>query len=271
MPLLRIKMVLNEGGEGVPLAQLTDIAEEAEKFLRYLAEDAGINVKRGEWLARNFRNRSVRFDVEREATVAIEAVKEFNRKFEYVDLVRSEKRPLNGEVRHRTLLQYTKIAKALGPHEKIAFGLYRVDDTESDRPYKYAPLTKRDAEILSSYLSEEITYRGSVHGAIHDVGVAELWFHLRRFGTEDLIRCEFRELLYDDVIEACERRHSLVYVHGLITARRVDREITKVRAEQIKVGPRLTEEQYQSFFGAYPNYTGEISSEDFTERNWHEH
>jgi hypothetical protein len=261
-------MVMNEGGEGVPLSQLTDVAEEAEKFLRYLAEDAGIMVRRGEWLARNFQDGSLRFDVEREAHVSLDETKEFNRKFEYVDHVKAEKRRLNGEVKHRTLVQYTKVAKALGPHEKIAFGLYR---GEEEKPYRYAPLTKRDAEILAGYLSEEVTYRGSIHGAIHDVGVEELWFHLRRSGSRDLVRCEFRETLYHDVIDACERRHARVYVHGLITARRVDREVTRIRAEKIKVAPRLTEDKYQSFFGADPNYTGHLNSEEFIERNRHEH
>jgi len=259
-------MVLNEGGEGVPLSQLTDIADEAEKFLRYLAEDAGIEVKRGEWLARNFKNRSVRFDVEREANIY--EAKEFNRKFEYVDLVRAERRRLNGEVKHRTLVQYTKVAKALGPHEKVAFGLYRVDE---ERPYRYSRLTKRDAEILAGFLAEEMTYRGSIHGVIHNVGVEELWFNLRHSASLDLVRCEFHVSLYREVIEACERRHALVYVHGLITARRVDQGVTRVRAEKIKVAPRLTEDRYRAFFGSDPEYTGELSSEEFIERNRYEH
>jgi hypothetical protein len=172
-------MILNEGGERVPLSQLTDIADEAEKFLRYLAEDADIAVRRGEWLARNFMNGSISFDVEREAHISLDEAKEFNRKFEYVDLVKTDKGRLNGEVKHRTLVQFTKVAKALGPHEKLAFGLYRGD---ADEPYRYANLTKRDAEILADYLAEETTYRGSIHGAIHDVGIEELWFHIRRSG-----------------------------------------------------------------------------------------
>lgn len=271
MPLLRVKIILNEGGEGVPLSQLTDIADEAEKFLRYLAEDAGINVERGDWLARNFRNQSVRFDVERETTIPIEAAKEFNRKFEYVDAVMRQRRPLNGEIRHRTMVQYTKVAKALGPHEKLAFGLYRADDVTAKRPYKYAPLTKRDAEILSGFLSEEVTYRGSIHGHMHQLGVAELWFHLREAGSGELVRCDFREDVYRVVVEACERRNALIYVHGRITARRADRAVTRMRVDLIKAAPRLTEEQYLSFFGADPNYTGDMSSEDFIERNRYEH
>lgn len=273
MTLLRVRMVLNEGGEGVPLSQLTDIAEEAEKFLRYLAEDSGINVRRNEWLARNFDNRSVRFDIEREPSISIELANEFNRKFEYVDRVKSERRALNGEVKHRTLVQYARIAKALGPHEKMAFGLYR---TEGEQPYRHLPLTKREAEMLGSFLSEEVTYRGSIQGIIHDIGIEELWFHLRKLPRDDsvrgdLVRCDFKESLYQEVHDASSRRHARVYVHGLITARRVDREVTKMVAEKLKVAPPLSEDRYREFFGADPNYTGLVASEEFIERGRYEH
>jgi hypothetical protein len=264
-------MILNEGGEGVPLSQLTDVADEAEKFLRYLAEDAGISVKRADWLARNFENRSVRFDIEREANVSLDEAKEFNRKFEYIDRVKSERRSINGEVKYRTLAQYTKIAKVLGPHEKVGFGLYHVDHVEEQIPYKYALLSKREAELFSEFLAEEVTYRGSLHGTIHDVGIEELSFRLRRTKSRELVKCDFREHLYQLVHEACEHRNALVYVHGLITARRIDREITKARIENIKAAPVLRAERYQAFFGADPNYSGQVASEDIIERGWYEH
>ncbi len=268
MPRLRVKIVLNKGGEGIPLAQLGDVAEEAEKFLRYLAEDSGVSIKRGDWLARKFMNRSVRFEVEREANISIEVAKAFNHNFEHIDLVSRQKARINGEVQYRTLVQYTKVAKALGPHEKLAFGLYRDD---GEKPYKYAPLTKRDAEILSGFLSEEATYKGSIRGAIHDLGVEELWFHLREAKTGLLVKCAFNEDIYSQVVEAIELRHALVYVHGMITARRVDRAIITARVERIKVAPPLSDERYQAFFGADPNYTGQLSADEFIERNRHEH
>ena len=46
---------------------MTDIADETEKFLRYLAEEVGVSAKRNEWLARNFRDGSCIFDIAREA------------------------------------------------------------------------------------------------------------------------------------------------------------------------------------------------------------
>jgi len=264
MSQLRVKIILNEGGEGVPLSQLSDIADEAEKFLRYLAEDSGIVARRADWLARNFRNESVRFDVERESSITIDQVKEFNTRFEYVNRLKSERRPLNGVVSHRTLVQFTKIAGPLGPHEKIAFGLYRPEEEE---PYRLIPLTKRDAEIMGSQLAEEVTYRGSLQGEMHNVGVEELWFQLRLARSRELVRCNFREPLYEQVIEACKQRHARIYVHGMITARRIDREISSIVVEKIKAAPILTEARYQAFFGADPNYTGDLTSEDFAERS----
>jgi hypothetical protein len=109
------------------------------------------------------------------------------------------------------------------------------------------------------------------HGKIHNVGIEDLWFQLRRSGSNDLVRCDFREALYSEVHEACNRRNALVYVHGLITARRVDQQVTEMRAEKLKVAPSLSDEQYRAFFGADPEYTGNSSSEEFIERNRYEH
>jgi hypothetical protein len=267
MARLRVKLILNEGGEGVPLSQLTDIADEAEKFLRYLAQDAGLTIQRGEWLARNFVNESVRFDIEKESYQPIDSVKEFNRLFEVVDTIKANAGQSTGEVRHRTLVQYAKVAESLGPHEKLAFGLYRPDDPDESKPYRFAPLTKREAVNLASFLSQEITYRGSIQGQIHSLGVAELNFQLRSSRSKELIKCEFKEALYNEVIEACEQRRSRVFVHGLITVRRVDRHISLIKAEKLRTAPTLSEERYRAFFGSDPNYTGEMSSEEFTDRN----
>jgi len=265
MSRLRVKLILNEGGEGVPLAQLSDIASEAEKFLRYLAHDAGLNVQRGDWLARNFVNQSVRFDIEREAFVPLDEIKEFNRKFEIVDAIRAGTAQMDGEVRHRTLVQFTRVAEALGPHEKLAFGLYRASDLEEENPYKFAPLSKREATQLAAKLSEEITYSGTIQGHVHSIGVAELFFQLRRLRTNELIRCEFKEDLYDHVLEACERRNSRLFVHGRITARRVDRHVSLIKVDRLKSAPQLSEERYEAFFGADPKYTGDLESDEFAE------
>ncbi len=104
--------------------------------------------------------------------------------------------------------------------------------------------------------ADEVTYLGSIRGTIHDVVISELFFRLRQSG-EWLVRCEFREPMYAEVMKACERRNALVYVHGLITARRADREVAKVRVDKIRAAPLLSEDRYQSFFGADQDYTVE--------------
>lgn len=144
--------------------------------------------------------------------------------------------------------------------------------TDSNSPVRgtIVAAPKRDAELLATFLSQEVTYRGSIHGVIHDVGVEELWFHLRRSGSNELVRCEFPENLYEEVHDACARRNALVYVRGTLTVRRVDRTITNASVTHIKVAPHLSKERYRDFFGAQPSYGGDLSSEDTLEQGWHE-
>lgn len=127
-------------------------------------------------------------------------------------------------------------------------------------------LTKRGAVQLAGFLSQEVTYTGSIQGHVHSIGVAELFFQLRRMRTNELIRCEFKEDLYQEILDACEPRNSRIFVHGKITARRVDRHISLIRVDGVRSAPRLSDEKYSSFFGYDPNYTGDISSVEFSER-----
>lgn len=257
---LRVRLVLNEGGEGVPLAQLSGVSEEAEKFLRYLASDAGISVQRPDWLARNFKNGSLNFDIEDTATHDVDEVKAFNHRFAHVAAVKAGREKLNGIVKHRTVLQFAKVADSLAAHEKLAFGLYRPNE---ETPFEWSPLTKREATDLKGRLLEEVSFKGTLQGSIHNIAVADLWFHLRDSRSEELVRCEFETKSYDEVIEAAHTRNARVYVRGSIVARRADRHVQRVKVARVVLAPTLSEERYQSFFGADPNYTGKMSTEEF--------
>ena len=64
MARIRVRFEINKGQIGAPLDKLGEIASEAEKFLRMLAQDLRLDVKKGDWTALNFENGSVGFDVE---------------------------------------------------------------------------------------------------------------------------------------------------------------------------------------------------------------
>jgi hypothetical protein len=264
MSRLRVKLVLNEGGEGAPLGQIVDIGREVERFLRYLAEDAGIGVERREWVAREFENASVRFDIEAPVDLTDEALASFNRKFDYVDKFDPEKQTLNGVVRHQTILQYAKTAEALGAHERMSFGLYR---PKAEKPYEYKRLSKLRAIDLQQRLTEKVRLKSTIQGKIHNLGVEEHYFNLRERKSGRLIRCDFPPALYDEVHAAATDPEALIYVRGTVSQRRVDRFIEGVKVQQIKPAPRAPE-VFTKLFGQFPGYTGDLTTQEFIDRSW---
>lgn len=260
MAKLRVKLILNEGGEGIPLSQLAPISEETEKFLRYLAADAGMTINKSDWIAREFENKSVRFNIEDNGIHNADVIKAFNHKLTYVSDFDSSQKTLNGEVQHRTLLQYAKIADALSSHEKLSFGLMRPNDKI---PFEYKSLTKSAAIDLKATLTEEISYKGTIQGTIHNIAIADLWFNLRRDRHNDLVRCEFDERQYEELIDAAHKRKARIFVRGVISARRIDRAVQRIEVVQVQAAPELSQGQYEAFFGLDPDYTGTLSTSEF--------
>lgn len=266
MSRLRVRLVLNEGGEGAPLGQIVDIGREVERFLRYLAEDAGLEVERREWVARDFENASVRFDVEAPKPFDDAEIAAFNRKFEYVAAFDIGEGKLDGTVRHETLLQFTKAASALAPHEKVSFGLYRGD---GEKPYEYRHLSKLRAVELQQKLNEKMNFKTTIQGIIHNLGVEENYFNLRQRRSGKLIRCDYPAPLYDEIHAAASKPNNLVYVRGMVSQRRVDRQIEGMKVAQIKAA-RLSPDVFNVLFGSAPDYTGGLSSTEFIDRQWGE-
>jgi len=261
---LRIRLVLNEGGEGAPLGQIVDIGREVERFLRYLAEDCGIDVSRRDWVARDFENASVRFDVEAPAQIPDEMIAAFNARFETVAAYDPTSQALPSGIRHQTVLQFAKAADALAAHEKMSFGLYRPD---GDKPYEYRHLSKLRAAELQQKLTERLSFTTTVQGSIHNLGVEEHYFNLRERKTGRLVRCDFSAELYDEVHAAASNPAALVYVRGHVSQRRVDRFLEGVKVQSIKAAPAAPD-VFNKLFGMYPNFTGGLDTLDFIDRQW---
>jgi hypothetical protein len=257
-------LVLNEGGEGAPLGQIVDIGQEVERFLRYLAEDAGIEIGRRDWVAHDFENASVRFDVEAPKGLDASAIDAFNRKFDYVATYDPAKaRPIEG-VRHVTMLQYAKAASALAAHEKMSFGLYRPD---GKKPYEYRQLSKLRAVELQQKLTEKMRFKTTIQGTIHDLGVEEHYFSLRERKSGRLIRCDFSPKQYERVHEVAKKPNALIYVRGIVQQRRVDRFIESMKVELLKEAPTAPN-VFTSLFGQYPDFTGALSTVEFVDQQW---
>jgi hypothetical protein len=265
MSRLRVRLVLNEGGEGAPLGQIIDISREFERFLRLLAEDSGISVSRRDWVARKFENKSVRFDVEAPTDSDSASLVEFNAKFSAVDSFDPATQKLPSGVSFATILQYTKAADALAAHENVSFGLYRSADAE--KPYEYKRLSKLRANELQQRLNEKLVFKTTVQGTMHNVGIEEHYFQLRERKSQRLLRCDFPAALYDEVHAAAAMPDSLVYVRGHVSERRVDRFIESVKVQQVRAAPAVPN-IFGELFGRVPDYTAGLSTEDFVDKGW---
>jgi hypothetical protein len=174
------------------------------------------------------------------------------------------KQPMDGTVRHQTLLQFTKAADALGAHERMAFGLYKPD---GEKPYEYRHLSKLHAVEMQQKLTEKLKFKSTIQGTIHNLGVEEHYFQLRERKSGLLIRCDFPAKLYDEVHFAASNPNGLVYVRGTVSQRRVDRFVEGMKAERIKAAPPAPN-VFSSLFGRFPDYTGDLNTQQFVDQAW---
>lgn len=261
MSKLRIRLKLNEGGEGAPLSQLVDVLTEAEKYFRYLAEDVGLAVSRGNWITTNFENGSLEFDAETGAAYPADGIRSFNHNFLQIAQLEPRRAIPRGPFQHRTLVQYTRIGRKLQPHEKLKMGLYRPDGAE--QPFEWRPLSHRKAIRLAEWFSETIRYVGSIQGRAHSVtfeGGKSL--KIRVLNSGKLVRCDLTETAYRDLVPLLEDENRLLFLRGEIEARRIDREIVSFRAFEVKAAPPFDRERFAALQGSNPGYTGDRSTEE---------
>ncbi|MDP8990602.1 MAG: TonB family protein [Acidobacteriota bacterium] len=133
MTRLRVRVELNRRKSGVPMEELASVVEETQKFFHLLAEDVGIPVDRGEWLASNFDPESLNFTAEFNGPASIEQIRDFGAAFGGATSLRRE-----------TIAQFTHIADFIGEDELVGFGLYQSD--EESEPSDWRCLSRRDAQ-----------------------------------------------------------------------------------------------------------------------------
>lgn len=262
MAKLRVRIKLNEGGEGAPLEQLVKVGAELERFLRYLAEDSGVSIAKYKWLAREFGNESVSFDSEGDGEFTEEQVRRFNSSLNYCLTFDPNEGLLNGAVKHKTLFQFAKIADPLGLHETIRLGVY---SPHGERP-QWRELSKRWATTLKDRLDDTIQYTGTVRAKLYSLKLEPpTSFQVRLVRTGDLIRCNASTDLFDHICKVATHKDGLVYIRGKITARRIDRQISSLWALDVKPVQELDDDAYEGFFGIDETYTGDLTTEEFVD------
>lgn len=261
MARIKIRLVINRGRNGAPMAKLGKISEQAEKFLKLLATDCDIETHPGEWLAVNFGNGSVEFDAEYQGDVNSGAAQIFTRNLEFLADFDPDFEGLNAAIRPATALEYARIGTLIDPDEEIGLGIYAPD--APNRLPRLRAITYRAAAALRREIETPVVSYGSVQGILHAwlKEAKEPNFQLRELSTDALVRVYYHPALYSDVAKAVQERTTMLMVSGNMLFDRATRMATELRADRIELMKMLSTAEFEEFFGSAPDFVAEIDDE----------
>jgi hypothetical protein len=261
MARYRIRIELRQGKRGIPLGTLADIAAETQKFLRMTAQDIDIPVFESGWLATDFANDSVDFNVESTSDADDYQVRQFGSAIRRVVEYHPNK-PLPIGVRSDTVLQFARIAELIEPGEPARLGIF---NNGSESPEVWQSLIKSEAIAIREYLEDRVEYWGMIQGIIHSLFKESQppYFNIREMSNDVLVRCTFPASRYSEFIPLLKEKRAVVLVSGYITARRTDRRIERVHIDRMEPAPELSDSDFEKFFGSAPRFTGDQTTEEF--------
>lgn len=265
MSHLKLRLRFNPGREGTPLDKLGDFATQAEKFLRAFAADLGVSVRKGEWLAKEFRNESTSWD-----TLYVHPVED--------EITRAGVKALDaltgpdpygacgaGTFSYTTLLEFSKIGKGMDPDEVYYIGMY--EDDSAEQPLWREVSYRKVAEIRKFLETPHVIY-GAVQGLLHAwfPGASPPFMQLRPLDGGDLIRCICTAQQYQKVHEATKVANTVLMVYGDVAWDRGTQTIQQVEVMDIEATHPLALEQFDQLFGSMPNATGDLSSGQYIDQ-----
>lgn len=269
MATLRIRLEVKgdppgePGRRGLPLTTLASLADEAQKLVRTVGKDASLGD--GYWLASNFVEGSLGFDVEFIGEADDEQVRHYNQAMAATVSYRPNG---HGAVAPRgvstdAIVQYAKVAEAIDIGQKLKVAVYEQPEAPT-----WFELTKQESVRLLETLQTHVDYHGMVQGIIHSLYKESHppHFDLRELSTERLVRCYYTQGQYPRVVKALKARDAVVLVSGQIRASRVTRRIEGLQVDRVDVAPRLTREEATRLVGVAPDMTGSLTTSAFIDR-----
>lgn len=167
----------------------------------------------------------------------------------------------NGLVSAGTALEFAKLGTLIDPDEVIGLGIYGRERTKPKwRRISYA----KTAEIRAQ-LEAPVPAYGAVQGIIHSLQkeVRRPFFLVRELATDDLVSCFYPTRLYSDVVDALRERTAVLHIAGDTVYDRATRSIVELRVDRIDKTRMLSSEEFEKFFGSMPEFTGELSTDEY--------
>ncbi len=261
MAALRIRIELSRSAVGIEMSKLRELSEEAQKFLRMVAEDVGLNPNEGKWVAKDFYNQGLGFNAEyQHAEVDSDSAATYNHAIDGISKVSAESNWSVRGIRPLTIVQSARVARIADEGEVVRLGLLNGADH-----VEWRPLALDRAAAVIAHFDVWVEYRGMLQGMIHTIfkESSPPYFTLRDFASGQTVRCEFDANDWSKLHKALERKDAPVFVAGWIRIRRLDRKIEYLRVDRVQGTKPLSREQLTDFFGSAPGWTGDLTTDQF--------
>ncbi len=261
MAALRVRIELKRPAQGIEMSKLKELSEEAQKFLRMVAEDLRLNPNDGKWVAKDFYNQGLGFNAEyQDVEIDADTAAAYLHALDGITTVGPETNWGVRGIRPQTIVQSARVAKIADEGEIVRIGLLNGTDHVEWRPL---PLDR--AATVIEHFNVWVEYRGMLQGMIHTIfkESSPPYFTLRDFASGQIVHCEFNANDWPTLHKALERKDAPVFVAGWIRTRRLDRKIDYLRVEKLQGTKPMNREELHKFFGSAPGWTGDITTDQF--------
>lgn len=257
---LRLRIELNKGRHGMPFKKLTQVCQETIKFLDLLCEDLGVPSPRDGWLAEDFENGSVDFDLRHPEELSAELAELGKHALRMVFGNSHDQPQIALRIRPETRRQFQRIGTALDIDEVALFGVYQGNEK---RPVDFFELAYNSESQAATRLIDRNAY-GEVQGVIHAFfkDMPKPYLSIRELSTGELVKCYFRPEMYQAAVELLEDQDAVVFVEGWLKEDATSGNTKEIAAEDFRPAPVFDEKVFQALLGSIPDYTGDKSSED---------
>lgn len=262
MASLRIRFRLNPGRKGIALGKLSKQTENIELFLRSLASDLGEDDSKNVWLADSFRNKSVIYDTELQAVMDVCLANQANEAVLALTKYQSISKAKPPFISDSTIERFSALRQCLDDDERIGIALF---DPETRKVKRFSYVDKLQLEAIGNTVETEVRYIGAVMGQTYEwnKGADKPFLYIRELTSSELIKCSYNDEDYDKVAKLFSKKSAIVVIEGMISFNLITSKTEVIQATGFDFAPDFTDEDFDKFFGAAPNITGGLSSEDF--------
>jgi hypothetical protein len=267
MARLRFRLEVKRDAKGILLHKLANLADETLRFLGMVAEDIEAEPFKRDWLAVEFYNSSVGFDLEFEGEADEDQARLYSRAVRQIASYEPKRTtPERLGLRKETILQYARIGEQLEPTESINLGFY---ENGEHQPLEWRSHSKRHAVAVTEALEQIVEYHGMIQGIVHSLYKESEppYFDVRELSGQQIVKCVYRPDNYRQVVDLLRNKDAVVLISGTVKARRIDRRIQEIRVEKMRATEPLSDDEFNRLRGSAPNLTGDISTAEFIERS----